>query len=96
MCCADPVIIVHVYSSGLFSDEMRLLFCLIVHPLILEFCLHMLRQTTISEYDSFAQTSGHDTNSIDDLKEKELFGKATGLPLLVECIFVFDRRFLIG
>ena len=91
------MVIVPVYSSGLFNDEARLVFCLVAHPLILEFCLHMCRQNSVTEYDRNAQAVGLDPgSSIHDLKERELFVLETGVPLIIEAILVFNRRFLIG
>ena len=92
----DPMVIVPVYSSDLFNDEARLVFCLVAHPLILEFCLHMCRQNSVTEYDRKAQAVGLDPGSIHDLNERELFAYETDSPLLIEAILVFNRRFLIG
>ena len=92
----DPTIIVPVYSSGIFTDEARLLFCLVAHPFILEFCLHMSRQQTTGIYDTYARIFGHDPENINDLNNRELFNEATATPLIVEAVLVFNRRFLIG
>ena len=85
-----------MYSSGFFNDEARLLFCLVVHPFILEFCLHMSRQQDTGDYDTDARNFGHDPENINDLNKRELFNMATGVPLMVEAVLVFNRRFLIG
>ena len=90
------MVIVPVYSSGLFNDEARLVFCLVAHPLILEFCLHMCRQNSVAAYDRDARAAGLDPGSIHDLKERELFILETAAPLIIEAILVFNRRFLIG
>ena len=90
------MVIVPVYSSGLFNDEARLVFCLVAHPLILEFCLHMCRQNSVADYDRTARAAGLDPGSIHDLKERELFVFETSAPLMIEAILVFNRRFLIG
>ena len=90
------MVIVPVYSSGLFNDEARLVFCLVAHPLILEFCLHMCRQNSVTEYDRYARAAGLDPGSIHDLKERALFVEETEAPLIIESILVFNRRFLIG
>ena len=90
------MVIVPVYSSGLFNDEARLVFCLVAHPLILEFCLHMCRQQSVAAYDRNARAVGLDPGSIRDLNERELFVEETNAPLMIEAILVFNRRFLIG
>ena len=90
------MVIVPVYSSGLFSDKARLVFCLVAHPLILEFCLHKCRQQSVAKYDRNARAVGLDPGSIHDLNERELFVDETNAPLLIEAILVFNRRFLIG
>ena len=90
------MVIVPVYSSGLFNDEARLVFCLVAHPLILEFCLHMCRQNSVAAYDRNARAAGLDPGSIHDLNERELFVEETNAPLMIEAILVFNRRFLIG
>ena len=90
------MVIVPVYSSGLFNDEARLVFCLVAHPLIIEFCLHMCRQNSVADYDRNARAVGLDPGSIHDLKERELFIEETTAPLLIEAVLVFNRRFLIG
>jgi len=90
------MVIVPVYSSGHFNDEARLVFCLVAHPLILEFCLHMCRQNSVAAYDRNARAVGLDPGSIHDLKERELFVEETSAPLITESILVFNRRFLIG
>ena len=90
------MVIVPVYSSGLFNDEARLVFCLVAHPLILEFCLHMCRQNSVAKYDRLAREVELDPGSIHDLKERELFVSETGVPLVIEAFLVFNRRFLIG
>lgn len=90
------MVIVPVYSSGLFNDEARLVFCLVAHPLILEFCLHMCRQNSVATYDRNARAVGLDPGSIHDLNERELFVQETNAPLIIEAILVFNRRFLIG
>ena len=90
------MVIVPVYSSGLFNDEARLVFCLVAHPLILEFCLHMCRQNSVATYDRNARAVGLDPGSIHDLNERELFDFETDTPLVIEAILVFNRRFLIG
>ena len=92
----DPTIIVPVYSSGIFDDTARLIFCLVIHPIILEFCLHMCRQNAMAEYDGTARAAGINPNNIDSLNQKELFLAETNAPLVVEAILVFNRRFLIG
>ena len=73
----DPMVIVPVYSSGLFNDEARLVFCLVAHPLILEFCLHMCRQNSVATYDRDARAVGHDPGRMHDLNERELFVEET-------------------
>ena len=90
------MVIVPVYSSGLFNDEARLVFCLVAHPLILEFCLHICRQNSVAAYDRNARTAGLDPGSIHDLNERELFAYETDSPLMIEAILVFNRRFLLG
>ena len=85
-----------MYSSGFCNDEMRLIFCLVIHPFILEFCLHMCRQNSIAGYDRNAPFAGLDPDSMDDLNKQELFNTETNIPMLVEAILVFNRRFLIG
>ena len=90
------MVIVPVDSSGIFNDEARLVFCLVAHPLILEFCLHMCRQNSVAEYDDHARAAGLDPSSIHDLNKRELFNIETSTPLPVEAILVFNRRFLIG
>ena len=85
-----------MYSSGLFNDEARLFFCLVAHPFILEFCLHMSRQQTTVLYDMNARIFGHDPENINDINNRELFNGATATPLVVEAMLVFNRRFLIG
>ena len=87
------MVIVPVYSSGHFNDEARLVFCLVAHPLILEFCLHMCRQRSVAAYDRNARAAGLDPGSIHDLNERRLF---LGAPMMIEAILVFNRRFLIG
>ena len=90
------MVIVPVYSSGHFNDEARLVFCLVAHPLILEFCLHMCRQNSVAAYDRDARAAGLDPGSIHDLKVRVLFAEETEAPLMIEAILVFNRRFLIG
>ena len=90
------MVIVPVYSSGLINDEARLVFCLVAHPLILEFCLHMCRQNSVATYDRKARAVGLDPGSIHDLKGRELFVEETSAPIFIEAILVFNRRFLIG
>ena len=85
-----------MYSSGFCNDEMRLIFCLVIHPFILEFCLHMCRQNSIAEYDGYAQVAGLDPDSMDTLNKQQLFNEETNIPMFVEAILVFNRRFLIG
>ena len=90
------MVLVPVYSSGLFNDEARLVFCLVAHPLILEFCLHTCRQHSVASYDRNARAVGLDPGSIHDLNERDLFVEGTNAPLMIEAILVFNRRFLIG
>ena len=90
------MVIVPVYSSGHFNDEARLAFCLVAHPLILEFCLHMCRQRSVAKNDRDARAAGLDPGSIQDLKGREVFVEETNAPLITESILVFNRRFLIG
>ena len=92
---ADPILIIPLYSS-LFSDEARLVYCLVVHPIILEFCLQVCRRNSIADYDERAQAAGLGNDSIQDMDKRELFNCQTEAPLLVEVILVFVRRFLIG
>ena len=75
---------------------MRLIFCLVIHPFILEFCLHMSRQNSMADYNREASVAGLDPDSMDDLNKQALFNTETFIPMLVEAILVFNRRFLIG
>ena len=47
-------------------------------------------------YDGIARAAGINPNNIDSLNQKELFLVETTIPLIVEAILVFNRRFLIG
>ena len=56
----------------------------------------MCRQNSMAEYDGTASVAGFDPDSMDDLNKQELFNSETIVPMLVEAILVFNRRFLIG
>ena len=80
----------------MFNDAARLVFCLIIHPLVLEFCLHMCRSNSNEDYDNNMRAAGLDPNEMTSGGREALYNCETGTPLIVESILVFNRRFLIG
>ena len=79
-----------MYCSSAFSDGGRLVYCLVVHPLILEFMLHRLRQGGNPMYRAGLKASGL------TIHEPGLFASQTTLTFVVEAILVLNRRFMLG
>ena len=84
------MLIIPVYSSGAFGDGGRLVYCLLVHPLILEFVLFHLRQGGPPQYRAGVQNLGL------NLHEPALFHGQTNVTFMVEAILVLIRRFMLG
>ena len=79
-----------MYCSSAFSDGGRLVYCLVVHPLILEFVLYGLRQGGSPEYSAGLKASGL------TIHEPGLFACQTQATFFVEGILVLNRRFMLG
>ena len=88
---ADPLAIIPIYSSDAIGDVERLVYCLLIHPCILEFVLYKLRQSAAARYAGRMRQIGKDP---DDLNEDMLF-KVQQLTFLVEALLVFNRRFML-
>ena len=86
----DPLAIIPLYCSSAFSDGGRLVYCLVVHPLILEFVLYTLRQGGAPGYCAFLKASGL------TIHEPGLFNGQTNTTFMVEAILVLNRRFMLG
>ncbi len=80
-----------MYCSSAFSDGGRLVYCLVVHPLILEFVLFGLRQGGDPKYSANLKASGLLT-----IHEPGLFYSQTSVTFIVEAILVLNRRFMLG
>ena len=76
--------------ASAFSDGGRLVYCLVVHPLILEFVLYGLRQGGDPGYSARLKASGL------TIHEPALFHCQTNLSFIVEAILVLNRRFMLG
>ena len=86
----DPLVIIPAYCSNAFSDAGRLFYCLVVHPLILEFVLYRLRQGGAPGYQaSLLRTR-------ESIHEPGLFHAQTNGTFIVEAILVLNRRFMLG
>ena len=79
-----------MYCSSAFSDGGRLVYCLVVHPLILEFVLYGLRQGGSPMYNAGLKASGL------KIHEPALFHAQTTTSFVVEAILVLNRRFMLG
>ena len=79
-----------MYGSSAFSDGGRLVYCLVVHPLILEFVLYGLRQGGTPTYNAGLKASGL------TIHEQGLFSCQTPFTFFVEAILVLNRRFMLG
>ena len=86
----DPLAIIPIYSSNAFSDGGRLVYCLLVHPIILEFVLYRLRQGGTPVYNAGLRRLGL------SIHEPALFSGQTNVTFAVEAILVLNRRFMLG
>ena len=94
----DPVAIVPMYCSDLFSDWGRLGFCLIVHPMILEVSQFLARRTTYTQTSSnLSVTSPQNQRALDfghSVWEETMFTSGNE-DMLLEAILTFNRRFML-
>jgi hypothetical protein len=68
-------------------------YCLVAHPLILEFVLYELRQAggdRDANYSANLKASGL------KIHESALFHGQTTMPFIIEAILVLNRRFMLG
>ena len=82
--------IIPAYSSSTFGDGGRLVYCLVVHPIILEFVLYRLRQGGTPMYYAGIRGLGL------SIHEPALFHGQTNELFIVEAILVLNRRFMLG
>ena len=88
---ADPLAIIPIYSSDAIGDVERLVYCLVIHPCILEFVLYKLRQSAAARYAGMMQAIGKDPDEVNE----DLLFKIQQLLFVVEAILVFNRRFML-
>ena len=82
--------IIPAYSSNAFSDGGRLVYCLLVHPVLLDFVLYRMRQGGTPLYNAGLRRLGI------SIHEPALFHVQTNITFFMEAVLVLNRRFMLG